>query len=79
MKSAQHKKFSKWFCPRPEAQIETRSQKNRFKPVPYRTAAFARSAIPTMTIIAMAIKNGFNLLIEVRSFYLTFVKTIIRV
>ena len=26
-KSVQHKKFSKWICPRQEAQIETRSQK----------------------------------------------------
>ena len=56
-KSLQHKKFSKWFCPRPEAQIETRSHKSRFKPVPYRTAAFARSAIPTMTTIANATKT----------------------
>ena len=28
-KSVQHKKFSKWICPRQEVQIETRSQKKQ--------------------------------------------------
>ena len=40
----------------------TRSKKPRFKPIPYRTQAFAKSAIPQMVILANspefeAIKN----------------------
>ena len=51
-RSVQHRKFSKRFCIQSESQVQTRSRKGQFKPVPSRTAAFVRSAISTLTHIA---------------------------
>ena len=47
------------------AGVATRSQQPRFKPIPYRTQAFARSAIPQMVKLAnspevVATKNTFS-------------------
>jgi hypothetical protein len=46
-------KFKKWFviAETPEGTV-TRSKKLRFKPIPFRTQAFARSAIPQMVKLA---------------------------
>ena len=51
-KIMQNKNFSKWFCILPDSQIQTRIRKTRYTPMQSRTAAFARSVIPTMTNIA---------------------------
>ena len=51
-------KFRKWFALTEKQPSEeptgaiTRSKKPRFKPIPYRTQAFAKSAIPQMVILA---------------------------
>ena len=56
-RTIQHNKFSKWFCIQPESQIQTRRRQYNYKPVPSRTAAFGRSAIPTFTHIANKLKQ----------------------
>ena len=56
-RTIQHNKFSKWFCIQPESQIQTRRRQYSYKPVPSRTAAFGRSAIPTFTNIANNLKQ----------------------
>ena len=46
-------KFKKWFSvSETPTGVLTRSQQPRFKPIPYRTQAFARSAIPQMVKLA---------------------------
>ena len=50
-KSSKHSKFSKWFKKRPEAEMNTRSAKSKYLPVPTRTARYAASPIPLLTSI----------------------------
>ena len=45
-------KFSKWFVKSEQGGVATRSEKVNFKPVPARTQAYARSAIPQMVALA---------------------------
>ena len=46
-------KFSKWFMKSEDSQgVSTRSKKHMFKPVPARTSAYAKSAIPQMVALA---------------------------
>ena len=54
----QSTKFSKWFMKNEEGRgVVTRSDKTRFKPVPARTHAYARSAIPQMVALANTLKT----------------------
>ena len=51
VKSSKHPKFNKWFVPKQQNAICTRSEKPRFMPVPYRTERYGKSPIPHMTAI----------------------------
>ena len=52
-------KFSKWFCKAEASQgLSTRSRKMRFKPVPFRTQAYAKSPIPQMVKLANQMANN---------------------
>ena len=50
-KAANHSKFSKWFKVRPEAELNTRSQKTKDLPVAARTARYTSSPLPLLTSI----------------------------
>ena len=54
IKSSKHPKFTKWFVPKPENPMCTRSKKPRFIPVPARTERYAKSPIPQLTAILNA-------------------------
>ena len=51
VKSSKHPKLSKWFVPKPDNPMCTRSKKPRFIPVPTRTDRYAKSPIPQLTTI----------------------------
>ena len=50
-KSSKHFKFTKWFVPKTNTSLCTRSEKPRFTPVPCRTERYAKSPIPQLTAI----------------------------
>ena len=50
-KSSKHPKFSKWFVPKQEDSICTRSKKPTFIPVPCRTERYKKSPIPHLTAL----------------------------
>ena len=56
MKSSKHPKFTKWFVPKINTSLCTRSEKPRVTPVPYRTERYGRSPIPQLTAILNDIK-----------------------
>ena len=51
-KLIKHDKFSDWFNPIQYEGVTTRRERPRYKPVPARTTAFARSPIPALTALA---------------------------
>ena len=51
IKSSKHPKFTKWFVPKQNTSLCTRSKKPRFTPVPYRTKRYAKSPVPQRTSI----------------------------
>ena len=51
VKSSKHPKFTKWFVPKTNTSLCTRSNKPRFIPVPCRTERYAKSPIPQLTSI----------------------------
>ena len=54
-------KFSSWFAKYDQSNtIPTRQQKPRFKPVPARTRAYQRSAIPQMVKVANSLAKENN-------------------
>ena len=51
-KTLKHPKFRQWFNPTHNSGVSTRRLGPRYKPVPARTSAFARSPIPAVTALA---------------------------
>jgi hypothetical protein len=57
-KSVSHAKFRNWFSENQQPQVNTRSEsRTKYKPVSARTAAYQKSAIPTLTAIANRLTN----------------------
>ena len=57
--SIKNPKFSKWFVKNEDnTTMNTRQQKPRFKPIPFRTKAYAQSAIPQMIKVANSMHSA---------------------